>query len=345
MACRCAYMVSTRHNNIVTSDTNPCEIQGCHIIFAFNNIRIYRFQYRLISKGCAGPVRVFLLLPWRMPVQLQNRRCILHIQQTLHHHICIGTRNDHDHSGNDGKQGGEDAACNNNRTAAGSHADCLQRCSCGKASAETIEKASAMRPCLFPGVCFALACIKRSRADSSTLHKGYRIDMVAANTGMRWNHSPVPAHEEVHPVADALPGAHEGAEEPTRSGTRRQGIVNRGQVPGWLSRSFRLRCGWRGMRHAWCPRMVPCGCPGIFHGYSRMSTSIRALPALNKLPQTGLEPVQPKQPGDFKSPASTIPPLWHGRVQGRLKHKRGGEARRKARGSGSLGLKVARGRV
>ncbi len=29
-----------------------------------------------------------------------------------------------------------------------------------------------------------------------------------------------------------------------------------------------------------------------------------------KLPQTGLEPVQPKRPGDFKSPASTIPPLW-----------------------------------
>lgn len=31
-----------------------------------------------------------------------------------------------------------------------------------------------------------------------------------------------------------------------------------------------------------------------------------------RIPQTGLEPVQYKIPGDFKSPASTIPPLWRG---------------------------------
>lgn len=42
---------------------------------------------------------------------------------------------------------------------------------------------------------------------------------------------------------------------------------------------------------------------------SKINTPLLLAGAI-RIPQTGLEPVQYKIPGDFKSPASTIPPLW-----------------------------------
>ena len=135
-----------------------------------------------------------------------------------------------------------------------------------------------------------------------------------------------------------------------------------GQPHPWLAnRPYRAVCFALQIMGASCPcgdkkgKAAPknrMGCPppvqtGGFQGPTpAIQAAARAAHRIftPNVPQTGLEPVQPKQPGDFKSPASTIPPLWQMRVREELKHKWSGKSRRKAPGD-AFGLKVARGRV